>query len=528
MKILLFYPPMTIKGDDTTQPGIVAPLGLSNIAAFVEREGYDVKICDALAEGCDTQIRGKNFLRIGLTQEEIAEKIKYHRPDIVGVSVMFTAFARDAHEIAKIVKKISPKTLVVFGGAHPSVASHRVLLDKNVDISVIGEGEETFLEIVKKYENEKSLKNIIGTVVRKNGKIYNNRPRPYIKDLDSLPLTARHLLPMDIYLRGQALDKDISYNMRHPFADMVSSRGCPNNCIYCAVPKIWGRRWRPFSAQRVLTEIKHLISRYGIKEIHFLDDNVSVDKKRLEQICDGLIKEKIDIKWTCPNGIAIWTLDKRLLKKMKKSGCYRLTFGIESGSRETQEFIRKRLNLKKAQKIMKMAADLGLWTFSTYIIGFPYESIESMNQTFDYAIKSNCDFVAFILLMPFPGTDVTEIMIKEKLIKRSDLDEAKIGALLSGYKGSANRFLTPDELNNIQNNAHKRLLRSRLLWPLFKPKYLFSKINSTEDFWYLIKIAKNYVNMFINTIKLGGFKTHRIRKAMDLKLISSNNNQRQL
>lgn len=518
MRVLLFYPPITVQGNDPTTPGIAPPLGLANIAAYIEREGYDVAICDALAEGFKTVKKAKNYLRVGLSKKSIIEKINYYRPDIVGISVMFTAFAPDAHDLAKIVKRVSPQTLVIFGGAHSSVMPNSVLADKNIDLVVIGEGEETFLEILKRTKAKRSLKNILGTAVRQeNDQIKINKPRPFIKNLDSLPFPARHLLPMDLYLKDSQDDEN-SYLMRYPSSTVVSSRGCPNNCIYCAVPRIWGRRWRPFSAQRVLDEIEFLVKRYGVREVHFLDDNFSVNRERLEMICEGIIKRGLDIKWTCPNGIAIWTLDRPIIKKMKKSGCYRLTFGIESGCPETQKFIRKNLNLKKAKKIMKIASDLGLWTFSTYIIGFPYETAKAMERTFNYALSSYSDFVGFILLMPFPGTDVTEIMIKEGLIKENDLDKKKIAAWFSGYQGVGNKYLTSAELNNLQSKAHKRLMISRLLWPLTHFLTLLHKIHSFEDATYLFKILKNYLFMFVSTLRFKEFKTHRIRQALNLHL----------
>ena len=518
MRILLFYPPITVHGDDTTTPGMAPPLGLANLGAYLEQKGYDVKIIDALTEGFNNRKRGVNYLRVGLSLEEINKRINYYKPDIVGISTMFTAFASDAHELAALVKKISPKTLVVFGGAHASVMPENVLKDKNVDLVVIGEGEETFLGIIRRFEEKKKWNNILGTVVRgEKGKIIVNELRSFIEDLDSLPLPARHLLPMDLYLRSSE-NLEGSYTMRRPATSMFTSRGCPNNCIYCAVPGIWGRKWRPWSAERVLLEIEHLVKRYGVKEIHFLDDNVSVSRERLEEICDGLIKRKIDIKWTCPNGIAIWTLDKKILLKMKKSGCYRLTFGIESGCPDTQKFIRKNLNLEKAKEIMKIARDIGLWTFSTYIIGFPYETKENMEMTFNYAINSNSDFVGFILLMPFPGTDVTKIMEKEGLLRKVDLKATKIGALFSGYKGVGTKYFSVSELKNLQSGAHKRLLFSRFLWPLVRPLSLINKVRSWEDFGYMVQIMRNYLYMFVSTIRLGEFKTHRIRQAVNMQL----------
>jgi len=203
---------------------------------------------------------------------------------------------------------------------------------------------------------------------------------------------------------------------------------------------------------------------------------------------------------------------------MKRSGCYRLTFGIESGCPETQKFIRKNLNLQKTKEVMEIVSDLGLWTFSTYIIGFPYETKEAMDQTFDYAIDSYSDFVGFILLMPFPGTDVSKIMINEGLIKKTDFKKTKIFKLFSGYKGTGTKYFTPAELEHIQSGAHKRLMFSRLLWPITRPIALLKKIQSFEELKYAIRIMKNYFYMFISTLKLGEFKTHRIREAVNLDL----------
>jgi len=519
MKILLFYPPITIRANDTTTPGASIPLGLANIGAILETNGYQVSIVDALAEGLNVVKKTKKYTRVGLSQEDLIKKINYYKPDIVGISTMFTAYSSDAHDLAKLVKKVSPKTLIIFGGAHASILYKTVLQDKNVDLVVVGEGEETILEVVKKIDQKKDLKNISGIAIRdKQSKIILNPRRQPIIDLNSLPLPARHLLPMDIYIKD-CLENKNSYTMRSPWTTVVTSRGCPNNCIYCAVPTIWGRGWRPFSAKRIIGEIEFLVKRYGIKEIHFLDDNISVNRRRLEEICDGIIQKKLNIKWTCPNGIAIWTLNKRILQKMKKSGCYRLTFGIESGHPETQKFIRKNLNLKKAKKIIKIANDLGIWTFSTYIIGFPYETKRAIETTFNYAIKSLSDFVVFILLMPFPETDVTKILEKEGILRKRDISHKNIGKTFSGYVGLGNKYLTVDDIRSLRNQAQKKLMLSRFFRPIIKPITFFKKIDSWEDFKYLLRIMKNYLTMFTSTIKFGELKTHRLGAAYKYKII---------
>lgn len=511
---------MTIRSNDTTTPGISIPLGLANIGAILESNGHNVSIVDALAEGINIVKKNKNFTRVGLSQESILEKISYYKPDIVGVSTMFTAYSSDSHQIASIVKNYNPKILVIFGGAHASILYENVLSDKNVDLVVVGEGENTILEIVDNFKKHLPLENIKGTAYRnKKNEIILSPTRLPITKLDSLPLPARHLLPMDLYLNDSNENSD-SYVMRTPYTSVVTSRGCPNNCIYCAVPTIWGRCWRPFSADRIVGEIEHLVKRYGFKEIHFLDDNISVSRQRLEDICDGIIKRNLNIKWTCPNGIAIWTLDKPLLLKMKKSGCYRLTFGIESGHPSTQKFIRKNLNLNKAQKIIKLANSLGFWTFSTYIIGFPFETKKAIETTFNYAIRSLSDFVVFILLMPFPKTDVTKILEDEGLLKKTNLSDLNIGKTFSGYVGLGNKYLSDSDIRKLRNIAQKKLMISRFFRPLIKPSTIFKKVRSKEDFKFLVKILKNYFKMAFSTIKFGELKTHRLKAAYKYKIIS--------
>ena len=144
----------------------------------------------------------------------------------------------------------------------------------------------------------------------------------------------------------------LSYLMRIPLTSMITSRGCPFNCVFCSVHTVWGRKFRKRDPKQVVDEIELLVKKYGVKEIHFEDDNLTLDRERILKICKEIIKRKIDIKWTTPNGVAIWTLDEEVLKYIKKSGCYKLCFGIESADPTTQKFIRKGINLEKSKKII--------------------------------------------------------------------------------------------------------------------------------------------------------------------------------
>ena len=209
--------------------------------------------------------------------------------------------------------------------------------------------------------------------------------------------------------------------MRYPSIGILSSRGCPGNCVYCTVKAVWGRTWRGKSAKRTVDEIELLHTKYGVREFSFWDDSASVNQKRWENICDEIIKRNLDIKWATPNGIAHWTLTKKILDKMYKAGCYRITIGIESGNPETRKFLGKPYSLQQAKEIIQHANRIGMWTICTNILGFPYETKESMEDTLRFAKKSGTDFASFFLLYPIVTSDVYNYFKKEGLLNFDDI-----------------------------------------------------------------------------------------------------------
>lgn len=485
-KIILIFTPVITPVEEDIPKNTQMPMGLAYIASVLETHGYNVKILDAFTtEDADS---GTDNIRkyYGLSPQGIKKEIEDFGPHIVGISSMYTMYARGAHVVADIVKNISRDILVVCGGAHATVNYGMLLEDRNIDIVVKGEGEFTFLEIVKELEKNGDIYGLEGIIYKKDDRICENPSRPLIKNLDDLPFPARHLLPMRKYFDN--ILKTKNYIMRYPSATLITSRGCPGRCIYCCVKRVWGRTWRARSPENVVDEIESLIRNYGVREIHFVDDSISVDMKRFYKICQEIIERKIDIKWTTPAGIAIWLLDKDLLKIMKKSGCYRLTFGLESGNIDTLRFIGKRYSYAKARETIREANRLGFWTAATFIIGFPHETKAQIYETVSYALNSDLDFVVFYTPVIFPGTTLFDVFVKEGIEYNYEITGIN--------KAYSTKHVTEEELFKIRQDANSKFLFKRAMrfWSIK------DKVKNKEDLSYLIKLVSNIIQSYVGSV----------------------------
>jgi anaerobic magnesium-protoporphyrin IX monomethyl ester cyclase len=516
-KILLIFPPSTIYGKDPTVPSITPPLGLAYIAAYLEKYGYEVYILDAVISHENLIKKGDKVL-YGLTDKEILKKIKSIQPDLIGISCLYTAYAGDAHRVAKIAKNYNRNLPVIIGGAHASIFPELVLKDKNIDLVVLGEGELTMLDIIKHFESKKSLFNISGTAIKKKGKVIKNKQRQLIENLDLIPFPAWHLLDMKRYL----MIEDSNYVMRKPGMVMISSRGCPGHCIYCSIHAVWKHSWRGRSPQNVVGEIEKLHKEFGINEFYFMDDSMGVSKPRLKLICEEIIKRKINIRWTTPNGIAHWSLDERILDLMKKAGCYRITFGIESGDENVRRFIGKPYSLDQAKKMIRYANRIGMWTICTNIIGFPEETKEQIQKTINFAVDSDTDLAIFYLLCPHPGTEIYENFKKLKLLNfdyiftpDSVTSEkfAEIGLALSG-RGVGTKFFTKSELQIMLSEAYASFMKVRIK-SFLNPLRIKSKIHSWEDLRFTTKIGLSMVTTILRSFKSRKFASQLFRHEID-------------
>jgi anaerobic magnesium-protoporphyrin IX monomethyl ester cyclase len=415
-KVLLIQPPLTTHTDLSSEPkGIHPPIGLAYLGAVLEKD-YKIQIIDAVVEGYETEVKlDRNIIRYGLTYKEIENKIAAFQPDVVGVSNLFSSGFREAHQVCSLVKNISQDIVTVLGGPHPSALPEQVLQHKEIDFVVMGEGEYSFRDLLRGIET-KDFSQFDGIAYKDNGKVNAISKSKFIENLDELPYPARHLLPMEKYFEiGEAF----IVTRKKPFTPLNTSRGCVAKCTFCPVHATWGGRWRPRSAESVLDEIEHLVNTYGVKEIHFDDDNLVLNRKRAQKIFQGIVERKIDIVWTVPTGIALWALDDDLLKLMKDSGCYKLFVAVESGDEYIlNKVIRKPLNLSKVRPLVKTMINLGIEVESFFVVGMPGETEESLKRTFNYARDLDTEATHYFFANPIPGSELYDICNKEGYFRK--------------------------------------------------------------------------------------------------------------
>lgn len=385
MKICLINTPYKdMYGPIKTGIGYYFPIGLGYIASVLLKKGNDVILLDPEVEN--------------LNYEGIKSFLKKNSPDIIGISCATPNFM-NASDIAKMIKK-EFNIPVVLGGVHASALPNQIIKNHpEFDILTIGEGEFSFSEICDYYENKiKSLEDINGIAYKDKFGIKKTKPRRLIENIDSLPFPARHLVDMTKYKLSVHVD------LGKKSVTILTSRGCPFQCTYCASYLTMGKGFRVHSAEYVIKEIEHLMNDYDIKHMVIQDDTFTINKRRVEKICKALIRKKLKIDWYC--FARVDTVSKDMLALMKKSGCYSIGYGIESADETILKNIKKNITLDQCKKALKASNELGLRTLAFFMFGNPGETRESIEKTIRFAKELKPDLAFFNSLIPYPGTEV--------------------------------------------------------------------------------------------------------------------------
>lgn len=395
MKVLFVNPPQT--ASKYKFMGVIAPpLGIAYMAGVLQENNIDVEILDASAEDMDFKDVEKELLK--------------RKPDLVALTALTPTIGR-ALETAQVVKETLPDSIVVMGGYHPTFNFIETLEDENVDIVIRGEGEYIMLNLVQALENQSSLHDVKGIVFEdKNSKeIVVNPEAPLIQDLDELPFPALNLLPMKKY---SLLDMDTH------MTTMITTRGCPMQCSFCSSAAMHGKKIRERSVENIVDEIEYLKTNYDIDTIAFMDDTFTLKKRKVMAICDEILKRNIEIMWGCTSRVD--TLDEKLLKKMKESGCITIFIGVESADQQQLDNMCKNTTIAKIENAFKIAHKLKIRTIASVALGMPGDTKEIMNKTVKFVHKLKPNYAIYSLATPYPGTRFYKEAFEKNLIKIKD------------------------------------------------------------------------------------------------------------
>jgi len=450
--VLLIFPPLNY-----TERRVFPPLGLAYIASVLENVGIHVGIIDSPA--------------LHLSCEHIIRIIKRKHPEIIGIQTAFHTF-NECKNLIEMIRNFLPDSHIILGGHLPSSFPHRALTEAHsADMCVIGEGEYTMLELVNALSKNLPLEKIKGLALKKDKNVYVTPYREPIRNLNSLPFPARHLLPMKMY---RFLPHEFK---RSPVVTMLSSRGCPFRCTFCSKPN-FNNSYRVRSPQNVISEIIEVVNHYSAKEIFFVDSVFGLYKSWCEKFCEHLIQEKLDITWSCQTRIDL--MNKELLANMAASGCRSILFGIESCSQRLLDMLNKPIPMSKVMKIVKFAKDMGISVRASFIIGLPTETKKETLQTIKFAKELDPDFVQFHLFVPFEGTAIYEFSKRTGVF----LDGTGDFDLPEKVKFVPHTYNSKNELIRIQKFAYKNFYLN-----LKKIPEIIFKIRSLDNFKAWLSIS---------------------------------------
>lgn len=368
-------------------------LNLAMLAAAVIEGGYKAGILDL-----DVEENPYLYLK---------EEIKKGNPGFVGITFT-TPLYEEAKKLALLVKEVKPDAVLVAGGAHATTFPREILEESVFDIVAVGEADFIMRDLL----NQKDRKNIKGLVFKENGGIIDTGRADYIDNLDSLPFPAWQLYDISKYKRVSLS------NRKSPPGYLETSRGCPWGCVFCN-KNIQGRKFRPKSPGRLVDEIEYML-KAGFAEINILDDTFSTDIKRAKAICDEIIRRGLKFPWHPLNGIRVDCVDKELFIKMKRAGCYKVSFGIESGNQDVLSKINKGTKLQQVRDAVRWARQVGFETFGYFMIGLPGDTEETIKDTIRFAKELKLDIAKFNITIPLPGTRLFDEWDKSGLIKTKD------------------------------------------------------------------------------------------------------------
>jgi len=462
MSVMLVRP-MT---PETSRSGLVSiqyPINIGYLVSYLRKHNVMCIVRDFEVE----PFIESNFL----------ESIRKNDISIIGFSCM-TPHIMHASKMAKLVKDHFPKILTVIGGVHATAIPEQTLNEfPQFDGVILGEGEESLLELYQRWIESQKIENVLGIAFKQASIVIVNPTRPMIKDLDQIPFPDRNLIDAKYYKKSH-VSRGFSRKVMN-IAEIICSRGCPYNCIFCASKVIHSRKVRFRSAENIIAEMETLIKDHEIKHFSFLDDTITIRNEILKPVCEYMKLRKVTFDcFTRVNDI-----DEEKITMMVASGCMKISFGIESGSPRILKLLKKGITLEQVEKAFNISKKAKLANIeATFMIGsHPDETIEDIELTKKIIYKMKPDILGIFIAIPYPGTELNRILKERGLLLKENWEEFRLF------------FGNPSwELGGISMKKLQQILKEITYSYNFSPPYLLSsirKIRSYKEFKYLVGLG---------------------------------------
>jgi len=437
--------------------GAAPPLGMMYIATILRREGIEVSMIDEAAQA--------------FSIADTVDWVKKEDPDLLGFSTCSSS-GRKAAMIAERVKAEDPNVVIVFGNFHATFNAERILRKyPSVDAIVRGEGENTSLELVKCLEKDGDLKEVMGITFREGGRVIANPDRPLIQDVDSIPFPDRGLLNVEYH--NTAVGIDVAPKK---FTTFVSSRGCVFGCRFCGCRGLARNQWRSRSVENVLEELQ-LLAGEGYKQLMFVDDNFTLNPKRVIEMCRRMREERIDLEWICEGRVDQCPYD--MIHEMVKAGCKMMYFGIESANQRILEYYDKQITSEQAEAAVRNARKAGMDVIvGSFIVGAPDETREEIENTLRFAQELQIDIPQFNILAAFPGTDIWE-----ELSAKGVIDEEKHWEAEVPVSDVSPKAVPRKEIERMVHEGYQRFLT--------RPSYVLAQLLRFSTSSYRLNVLAN-------------------------------------
>lgn len=435
---------------------ITPPLGLGYLSGYLKKHGVNTVIIDGLKEN--------------LNSKQLIQRILDIKPAVAAITCL-TAFYKETVSLSLELKE--NKITTIIGGPHPTFLPYRTLVESQADYVICGEGEIPLLDLVRNNFRNDNVQGVYSLDNLKN-EHHAVMKAKIVENLDDLPFPDWEQMnphdypkaPHGAVIRG------------FPVGVIVSSRGCPYECTFCAAPKFCDRKIRFRTPENVVEEIEYLIKNFKIKEVHFEDDNLTFNADHVENICRLLIEKKIRINWACPNGIRADKINPEIIQLMKDSGCYYFAYGIESANAQILKNIKKKESIESIENAIEMADRAGISTQGFFIFGLPGETRETIEENINFALKSKLSRAQFIILDVLPGSELWDTLQGEFIPNWEKESYREPEWLPEG--------MTKEQLLAAQTRAFKEFyLRPKIFLKLLK-------LVNYRQLYYLIKRLKVY------------------------------------